>query len=144
MPLRVRINNQNRSKRIKTALLKKCAISILKHFKKRKVLLDITYITDKNIRALNRRYMGKDMTTDVLSFSLCGKASNKKHGLIGDIYVSSDMAFRNAKRFGAAFEDEIFLYTIHGVLHVLGFGDKTEAEKRKIRRLETIFLKAGC
>ena len=133
MPLRVSINNPGK-RRINRTRIKKAALRVLKPFRKTDALIDITFISDKRIRALNKKYLKKNRPTDVISFFL-------KRGT-GDIYISSDTAYRNAKRFKTSFQKELLLYTIHGILHFLGFGDKTAKEKTKIRKLESKFLKS--
>ena len=134
MPIKVKITNLNKKRKVSITLTKKAVLQVLKSFKKKNALIDITFVTDKRIRALNKKYMKKNRPTDVISFSL------KEN--IGDVYISSDAASRNAKRFKTGFRKEALLYAIHGVLHFLGFGDKTAGEKNKIRKLENKFLKS--
>ena len=78
--------------------------------------------------------MGRTFATDVLAFGLEGAP------LVGDIYISSDMAKKNSRVYGTGFKREIALYTIHGVLHLMGMADKTKKEKERIRRMEARFL----
>ena len=85
--------------------------------------------------------MNRNRATDVLSFILEEKSISGKKKLIGDVYISSFAARKNASRFKTNFRKEIFLYVIHGTLHLLGFGDKTAKEKNKIQKLEQKFLK---
>lgn len=84
--------------------------------------------------------MGRNAPTDVLSFLLEEKLPQKRKLLVGDIYISSDMAYSNAKRFKTSLARELLLYTIHGVLHLLGFSDKTVKERKKIKKLEDRLL----
>lgn len=141
MPLRLRISNLNKRKRIDRKGLKKAAALVLARSRRKNALIDITFVTDKKIKYLNGKYMAREGSTDVISFLLdgAGPASGKK--LVGDIYISSDAAGVNAKRFKTSLKEELLLYTVHGVLHLLGFGDKTTRERRKIRKLEEKFLR---
>lgn len=132
MPLRIRINNLGK-RRVNGAIIKSAVLRVLKAFRKKNASVDITFISDKRIKTLNKKYLRRDRPTDVIAFSL--------KEAIGDIYISSDTAYRNAKRFNTSFEKEILLYVIHGVLHFLDFGDKSISEKNRIRRLENKFLK---
>lgn len=141
MPLKIRINNLNKKRKLNKTSIKRIASKVLKDFHKKDALVDITFISNKKIKALNKKYMGRNSSTDVISFSLEETVSRKPKKIIGDIYISSDMAYINARRFNADFKKEILLYTIHGILHVIGFGDKTAKEKRRIRKLEEDFLK---
>jgi len=140
MPLRIRINNLNKKRRLKKSSVKKIATKVLRKFHKKDALVDITFISNKKIKVLNKKYMKRNSSTDVISFSLEEKVSSGPKKIIGDIYISSDMAYSNARRFNTDFTKEILLYTVHGMLHALGFGDKTAKEKKRIRKLENKFL----
>ena len=141
MPLKIRISNLSKEVRIDKKTVKKIAAFVLRKNKMRNALVDITFVSNRRIRALNKMYMGRDRATDVLSFTLEEKLIWRKKKLIGDVYISSDMARKNAVRFKTNFRKEIFLYVIHGSLHLLSFGDKTVKEKRKMRNLEQKFFK---
>ena len=138
MALRIKINNLNPKRRIDKLGVKKVAEKVLKSFKRSSALIDITFLSDAGIRKLNKKYMHKDSATDVLSFSLDEKCSRSK--LIGDVYISSDTAMRNSKRFGTDFNKEIVLYSIHGMLHLLGFCDIKLKDRIKMNRLQNKFL----
>lgn len=141
MPLKVRVSNLNKKRKIPRRLIRKTASSVLGSFGKKKALVDITFISDRRIKALNKKYMARDRATDVLSFVFKKPFFSGDIGIVGDIYISSDMAFGAARRFGTGFRKELLLYTIHGVLHLLGFGDETAKEKKRIRKLEKKFLR---
>ena len=140
MPLRIRVSNQNKKKKINTAGVKKAALSVLRSFRRNNAIIDITFVSRNRIKTLNKKYMGRKGATDVISFLLEERLVSGR-ALLGDIYISSDVACENSARFETDFPKEILLYTVHGVLHLLGFGDKTRKEKNKIRRLEEKFLK---
>ena len=140
MPLKVKISNLNKKRKFNKAVIKRKALTVLKAFNKKNALIDITFVTDKKIKALNKKYMSRNRETDVLSFSFVEKMLSGKN-IFGDIYISSDRAAFNARRFGSIFDKELLLYVIHGILHVLGFGDKTKKEKKLMRKLEERFLK---
>jgi len=141
MPLKIRISNLNKKRKVNRKEIEKAALKILTGYRKKDTLIDITFVGNARIKALNKKYMRRTGPTDVLSFVLEEKHLPRKKRLIGDIYISSDMASSNAGRFNTSFRKEILLYTVHGMLHILGFGDKTAKEKKKIRRLEKRFLK---
>ena len=141
MPLKIRVNSLNKKRKINTGSVKRLALRVLGDFRRKNALVDITFVTDKKIKALNKRYMRRNAPTDVISFSLKDERFLQRKILIGDIYISSDMASENAKHFGSAYEEEISLYVIHGLLHLIGFDDKAAEEKNKIRELERKLLK---
>lgn len=141
MPLKIKINNLNKKRGIGNDIIKKAAFLVLNDYGIREALIDITFLTDSRIKNLNKKYMRKDRPTDVLSFSLNGGVSKKNQTLIGDIYISSDTAYRNSVKFKTNFREELMRYVIHGVLHLLGFRDSPTAEKIRMRDLEEKFLK---
>lgn len=72
----------------------------------------------KRISELNKKYLGKNYPTDCLAFD----ATN-------DVVVSSDAAILNAKIFNTSPLFELSLYAVHGVLHILGYNDRTKKQK---------------
>ncbi|MCK4463441.1 MAG: rRNA maturation RNase YbeY [Candidatus Omnitrophica bacterium] len=123
----------NKKRRINTATIKKIARIVLKKLsgKKRKLNLNIIFVTDKYIKKLNKTYRHKNLSTDVLCFCM-------PEGT--DIFISSDRAVYNSKRFGTTFLNELYLYVIHGILHMLGFRDDTAGERQKMERTQERIL----
>lgn len=141
MTVKVRVSNLNKKRKVGKKSIKNAALHILRSFRKRSALIDITFVGDRKIKRLNAKYMNRVGATDVISFLLEEKTLPKKAVIIGDIYISSDTAYANAKAFDTTFQKEILLYTVHGLLHLLGFKDKTASERKGIRRMEEKFLK---
>lgn len=105
--------------------------------------LSIVFATDREIKRLNRLYLGKNRFTDVLSFSMReGKRLKKDSSILGDIVVSVDRARKQARRFDSTFEKEMYLYIIHGILHLLGYCDEAPSSRKRMRRKEEEILKA--
>ena len=140
MSLRIKINSLNNRKKINKTAVRKAALTVIRGFKKKNVAVDITFVTDKQIMQLNKRYMRRNKPTDVLSFSMIEKTFPGQT-IFGDIYISSDTVAANALRFGNSFVGEIVLCVIHGMLHMFGFKDKTPKEKKMMRGLEENFLR---
>ena len=89
--------------------------------------INVVFTDDRQIRELNLMYLGRDSSTDVISFD----NSSGKWGLLADIVVSTETAVRQSRIFKTAPIYEVYLYVIHGVLHLLGYDDNT-ARKRKL------------
>jgi len=83
--------------------------------------ISLVLCDDAFIQALNAQHRGKDRPTDVLSFAQDDPA------VLGDIVISLPTAARQAAAAGWAFESEIALLAVHGLLHLLGYDDETEA-----------------
>lgn len=111
-------------KKLKSAVLK--VLSCERAFKKSGEIT-ILFLDDKQIKELNLLYLGRDCPTDVIAFD----NSTKKKELCADIVVSAETAVRNARIFKTTPLYEIYLYVIHGLLHILGYDDKT-IKQRKI------------
>jgi len=81
--------------------------------------VSIKFSHDKEIAELNKKHLGKDYPTDVLSFNMDEKQEDGGHYL-GDVVVNLDQAQRQAQEFGNSVEEEIAELVEHGVLHLLG------------------------
>lgn len=93
--------------------------------------------TDAEVRRLNRMFLGKDRTTDVLSFpSRQELVRGRPH--LGDLAVSVPQARRQALRAGWTLDEEMSLLVTHGFLHLLGYDH--EVDHGEMRRLETTLL----
>lgn len=95
-------------------------------------IVSLAIVDDATIHDLNRRYLQHDYATDVLSFAL----ERIEGRLEGEVVVSSETAVSQSRRWGWAAEDELLLYVIHGMLHLLGEGDSTIEERERMRRRE--------
>ena len=98
---------------------------------------NISYLfcDDEYILGVNRQYLDHDTYTDIITFDYVAG------GLIsGDILISIDRVGENATQFGVPFEHELHRVIIHGVLHLLGQGDKSSAEAAEMRRQEEAAL----
>jgi probable rRNA maturation factor len=84
------------------------------------------------MRAINKRYLGHDYATDVLTFDL-GNAQ-------GEVVICPGMARANAKAHQTSTEKEILLYVVHGILHLAGFDDHSPKDIVQMRAMEKELL----
>ena len=98
--------------------------------------ISLAVVDDERMQALNRQYLAHDYPTDVLSFSL----GDDPDFLEGEIIASADTAVRMAHEYGWGVMDELCLYLIHGVLHLVGYHDATSEERSVMRSLENQYL----
>jgi probable rRNA maturation factor len=97
---------------------------------------------------MNRDYRGYDKPTDVLSFALndmvpetpAPGATRGAPRLLGDIVISVDTAVRQAAAHGVTLDRELALLAVHGLLHLLGYEDETEAGAARMRDREREIL----
>ena len=87
---------------------------------------NINYIfcSDERELEVNRRFLGHDYYTDVITFDYSTPST-----LNGDIFISLDTVRSNAELVGTSFDNELLRILIHGVLHLTGQGDKTPETK---------------
>ncbi len=104
--------------------------------------LSICYVDDAAIRQLNAQYLDRDETTDVLAFPL-GDETGPGEPLLGEIVVSVETAVREAAARGLPVGSEIALYTIHGLLHLLGYDDREPDDAARMREAEREALEAA-
>ena len=94
---------------------------------------DINYIfcDDDYILEINKQYLDHDYYTDIISFDY--SVGNELHG---DIFVSIDRVRENAVDFNVTFDEELKRVIIHGILHYVGYKDKTEEDEVLMRQKE--------
>jgi probable rRNA maturation factor len=84
--------------------------------------LSLLFVDDKGIRVINRDYLRRDRTTNVIAFSLSeGSFGEVNPGMLGDVVVSVETAGREAKAAGIPVRDAILNLVIHGILHLTGY-----------------------
>ena len=95
----------------------------------------VAFVSDRAMRELNRRWRGKEGTTDVLSFPAEQTEFEKLEGLmLGDVVISVEQAARQAAEHGLEFDEEVSQLILHGVLHLCGYDHETD--NGEMNRLE--------
>ena len=102
--------------------------------------LTVALVSDARMRALNRRYRGKDYATDVLSFP--AETNRSRPGShLGEIVIARGVARRQARAAGHAGPEELRILALHGLLHLLGYDH--ERDKGQMARLERRLRRKG-
>lgn len=94
--------------------------------------INYIFCSDEYLHQINLDYLAHDTYTDIITFD----HSEEEFLITGDIYVSIDRVEDNAKRFNVPFEKELRRVMIHGILHLIGFGDHSDEEKEIMRKKE--------
>ena len=111
-------------------------VSVFEQEEKQLDSLSIILCSDSYLHKLNVEYLQHDTLTDVITFPY----SRKDQPIQGDIFISIDRVRDNADNFQASFKDELYRVMVHGVLHLAGYGDKTDEESKLIRAKEDFYL----
>jgi rRNA maturation RNase YbeY len=98
---------------------------------------DITLIfcTDEELLAINKEHLTHDYYTDIITFNY-----NTDSLLSGDLFISVDRVTDNAQLLGVSMEEELHRVCYHGVLHLVGYNDKTDDEIKVMRAKENFYL----
>lgn len=126
------INNRTKSA-INSRLVRQAAEKFLRGRRKSGREVSIAFVGNQEIRRLNKRYRGIDKATDVLSFAGEGN-------FLGEIIIDYSLIKQQAKKFGHSVDYELIFILIHGLLHLVGYDDKTEAGRREMMKLGEEFM----
>ena len=139
------ILNHQRRVRVSISGLEKFLAAARKRLRLAPRSLTVALVTDAQIARWNRAYRGKIGPTDVLSFPADGSqaepATTRKHhqprrpraavrsasDYLGDIAIAPAVALRNSVRFGRAFDREMRILILHGVLHLMGYDHESDS-----------------
>jgi rRNA maturation RNase YbeY len=102
-----------------------------------KILGEINYIfcDDDYLLEKNQTYLNHDTYTDIITFDY-----SEENSVSGDIFISIERLKENARKFAVPFDTELRRVMIHGVLHLIGYKDKSDKEKKLMREKEDFYL----
>jgi probable rRNA maturation factor len=131
----VLLRNRQRIRKIDLRLLRRILLVCLRellameHFE-----VGIEIVDSARMTELNEGFLRHAGSTDVISFDYGGKPLPGR--VLGDIYICIDEAICQAKRFRATWQEELVRYSVHGILHLLGYDDRTARLREKMKRVE--------
>lgn len=98
--------------------------------------LNYIFCSDDYLLNINKQHLNHDYYTDIITFD-----NSEESGMIeSDVFISIDRVKENAAEQSVAVETELHRVMIHGVLHLLGFSDKTESDQKVMREKEDACL----
>ena len=97
--------------------------------------INIIFCSDNYILDVNMKYLQHDYFTDIITFDYC-----EKDILSGDLFISIDSVRENAQFYGTEFVEELNRVMVHGLLHLIGYDDHTEADIAVMRQKENYYL----
>jgi probable rRNA maturation factor len=99
-------------------------------------VIEISFISPEMMIAVNQAHLGKDYVTDIITYNLADAGQPVE----ADIYICLKQVRDNAQEWGHAFEFELKIVLIHGLLHLLGHVDYTDADRAEMDRLQLEIL----
>lgn len=120
-------------------LLKRWIVSTIEKKKRKTGEIAFVFCSDEHLLEINKQYLNHDTYTDIVTFDY--SKEDKKLPVSGDIFISVDRVKENSIKFSKSFEDELHRVIIHGILHLLGYTDKTKLTKAEMTKQEDSCLK---
>jgi probable rRNA maturation factor len=131
--IEVEISDTQGHLRVDPATLKHLVRVVLAAENRPRALISIALVDNATIHAINRTHLAHDVPTDVISFPLDGPDNPV---LVGELVVSAEMACAVAREIGVEPALELALYLVHGLLHLCGYDDHDDADRRRMRERE--------
>lgn len=135
----VSIANNQDAVEVAFPILKAAARAVLEGEGVASAKVTLAFFDDAAIHALNKRHLGHDEPTDVLTFPYSGPKAAK---LEGDIAIGASVGQRRATEDGHDVTAELALYVIHACLHLCGYDDRSPKDTKQMRAKERFYLKA--
>ena len=96
--------------------------------------INLIFCSDEYLLKINIEYLNHNFYTDIITFD------NSIDGAAGDLFISIDRVRDNASAHNVGFENETHRVALHGLLHILGYNDKSQIEKATMTTKENIYL----
>lgn len=96
--------------------------------------IEYIFCSDSYLLEINKTHLNHDYFTDIITFPL------SDNPIEATVFVSIERVFENAKTYDQSFKDELHRVLAHGVLHLIGFNDKSEEEQIFMRNKENQVL----
>lgn len=125
------ISNRQKIKKINIKNLRKYLNQVFSYLAIKGKKASFVLSDNKFIINLNKEYFSKNQVTDVISFPL---KDDLDQNYLGEVVVSVEEAVAVAENLRLSWEKELLLYLIHGILHLLGFKDKTASQRKKMEK----------
>ena len=100
--------------------------------------LSIIFTSSSVVHLLNKEHLGHDYDTDVIAFPY--HSENSPSSIDGEIYINLDIALERCEEFNSTYVEESARYAIHGLLHLIGYNDKTPEQQKVMRDKEVYYL----
>ena len=110
-------------------------LDVIKNEEKSLKEISYNFCSDSELLKVNKEFLNHDTLTDIITFDYSGLS-----GLSGEVLISTERVKENAQEFSQVFNVELRRVMVHGVLHLCGFKDKTDADKLIMTQKEDFYL----
>ncbi len=97
--------------------------------------INIIFCSDEYLLKMNKEHLKHDFYTDIITFDYCENSI-----VSGDLFISKQRVEENAREFATSFRNEINRVVIHGILHLVGYNDKTNEQQKEMSTKEGFYL----
>lgn len=97
--------------------------------------ISVIFCSDEYLLKINKQYLNHDYYTDIITFDYVDE-----NIISGDLFISFDRIIDNAKQFDTELIREVYRVVFHGILHLIGYNDKTDDEQKLMTKKENFYL----
>ncbi len=97
--------------------------------------ISVIFCSDEYLLEMNKQHLNHDYFTDIITFNYV-----KDEVISGDLFISADRIRENSGKFNVTFYEELYRVILHGILHLVGYNDKTDEEKKVMKEKENYYL----
>jgi len=97
--------------------------------------ISVIFCSDGYLLEMNKKHLNHDYFTDIITFNYV-----EDDVISGDLFISADRIRENAGKFNVTFHEELYRVILHGILHLVGYNDKTSEEKKVMKDKENYYL----
>ena len=97
--------------------------------------INVVFCSDQYLLKLNQQYLNHNTFTDIITFDYV-----EGETISGDLFISVERVKENAQKASLPFANELNRVIVHGLLHLMGYNDKTDQETQEIRAKEDFYL----
>lgn len=135
----ISVQDSTGAKSARLGMIERTLRKALKKLKLNNVHVDVTLVSDKEIKRLNYKYRKKNKPTDVLSFTQRDMKMGKLK-ILGDIIIAKPTTIKQAKKAGNKINDEFAMLAVHGLLHLLGYDHERIKDEKVMFALQRKLL----
>lgn len=139
MKRKISLINQQTVKKINRKKLYYCLKKVTSFLNISDQKISIIFCDNRFISAINKKFLKHLGPTDVISFPL---KDTYDPDYLGEIIVSVEEAVKSAKKLNCPWQDELFLYVVHGILHLLGYKDYTLYQRKLMQKKQESVLRS--